>query len=98
MSKWSVYLIRTRFGTLYTGMAADVERRFEEHRQGGRRGSKYLRSRGPLELVYQVELGSRAFACKAECRIKLLAKRKKEQIVSAGLTAPALLAFLGLPS
>ena len=98
MSKWSVYLIRTRFGTLYAGMATDVERRLVEHSQGGHRGSKYLRSRGPLELVYQVELGGRALACRAECRIKLLTKRKKEEIVSAGLTARALLAFLGLSS
>ena len=96
MSKWHVYLIRTRFGTLYTGTATDVERRLVEHSQGGHRGSKYLRSRGPLELVYQAEIGDRALAYKAECRIKMLTKRKKEEIVSAGLASRSLLDLLGL--
>jgi putative endonuclease len=94
MTKWHVYMIRTRSGTLYTGTATDVERRLEEHRQGGHRGSKYLRSRSPLKLVYEVELGNRSLAYRAECRIKILTKRKKEEIVSAGPTAHALLDLL----
>lgn len=98
MSKWYVYLIRTRFGSLYTGTTTDVERRLGEHRQGGPRGSKYLRSKGPLRLVYKVALGDRALACKAEHRVKILTKRRKEEIVSARLSARALLAFLRLPS
>ena len=96
MNKWHVYMIRTRFGTLYTGAATDVERRLAEHRQGGHRGSRYLRSRGPLELVYHAEIGGRSLAYKTECRIKRLTKRKKEEIASAGLTARALLDLLGL--
>jgi putative endonuclease len=89
-------MIRTRFGTLYTGMTTDVERRLKEHRHGGHRGSRYLRSKGPLELVYQVEIGDRSLAYRAECRIKMLTKRNKEEIVSAGPSARALLKLLGL--
>jgi putative endonuclease len=96
VSKWHVYMIRTRLGTLYTGTATDVERRLAEHRQGGRRGSRYLRSRGPLELVYRAEVGDRSTACKAECRLKALTKREKEEIVSSGPTARTLLDLLGL--
>jgi putative endonuclease len=96
MSTWYVYLIRTRSGTLYAGTTTDVARRFAEHRRGGKRGSKYLRSRGPLTLVYQAEMGNRAQACRVECRIKRLTKREKEEIVAAGLTASGLLAYLGL--
>ena len=98
MSVWFVYLIRTRGGTLYTGTATDVARRLEEHRQGGRRGSKYLRSRGPLTLVYEVEIGDRALACKVESRIKRLTRRKKEELVSAGHSGDILLILLGLTS
>jgi len=83
---------------VYTGTATDVERRLAAHRQGGHRGSRYLRSRGPLELVYQAEIGHRSLACKVECRIKMLTKRKKEEIVSAGLRAHELLVFLALLS
>ncbi len=98
MRKWFVYVIRTRSGTLYTGTTTDVARRFAEHGQGGPRGSKYLRSRGPLELVYHMKIGDRALAAKAEWRIKRLPKQKKEEIVSAGLTGRALLALLNLTS
>ncbi len=97
MSKWHVYMIRTRSGSLYTGTATDVQRRLAEHSQGGYRGSRYLRSKGPLELVYQAKIGGRSVAHRTECRIKLLTKQKKEEIVSAKLTAGELLAFLGLP-
>lgn len=95
---WAVYLIRTRFGTLYTGTATHVSRRLEEHRQGGSRGSRFLRSKGPLTLVYTVALGNRALACAVESRIKRLTRRKKEEIVSAAFSARALLAFLHMPS
>jgi putative endonuclease len=84
MRKWSVYLIRTRFGALYTGTTTDVQRRVIEHNQGGRRGSKYLRSRGPLKLVYEVGLSDHELACKAEYLIKRLTKRKKRRSFQLG--------------
>ncbi|MGA9750614.1 MAG: GIY-YIG nuclease family protein [Acidobacteriota bacterium] len=96
MSTWHIYLIRTRSGSLYAGTATDVQRRLAEHRQGGRRGSRYLRSRGPLELVYEAEIGGRSLAHRVEHRIKKLPKRKKEAIVSTSPKPPALLALLDL--
>ena len=36
-SCWSVYIIRCGDGSLYTGIATDVERRFGEHVSQGRR-------------------------------------------------------------
>lgn len=39
---WYVYMLRCADGSLYTGIAADVECRFEEHKSG--RGAKYTRS------------------------------------------------------
>ena len=36
---WWVYILRCGDGTLYTGTAADVERRLAAHRRG--RGAKY---------------------------------------------------------
>lgn len=85
MSKWHVYVIRTRLGTLYTGTATDVERRLAEHRQGGHRGSRYLRSKGPLELVYRAEIGDRSLAYRTERHIKMLTKRKKKRSSPLGL-------------
>jgi putative endonuclease len=94
VAAWSLYLIRTRQGALYAGVATDVARRVKEHAGNGGRGSKYLRSRGPLELVYSVEIGDRAQALRAEARIKGLAKVEKERIVAAAPGAAALLARL----
>ena len=92
---WSVYLIRTRQGALYTGITTDVERRFVEHQQGTV-GAKYLRSKGPLTLVYQRELGNRSLASRVEYAIKQLTKVKKEEIVATQLDNPQLLTFLDL--
>ncbi|MBT8330889.1 MAG: GIY-YIG nuclease family protein, partial [Deltaproteobacteria bacterium] len=46
---WYVYMLRCCDGSLYTGIATDVERRFAEHQSNS--GAKYLRGRGPLALV-----------------------------------------------
>jgi len=76
MSSWSVYLLRCGDGSLYTGIATDVSRRIAEHKDGG--GAKYLRGRGPLDLVFQQEIGDRSLASKIEHRVKRLPKEYKE--------------------
>ena len=53
---YSVYLVRCRDGSLYTGIATDVERRLKEH-EASPRGAKYLRGKGPLTLIYEREIG-----------------------------------------
>jgi len=68
---------------LYTGIATDVERRLAEHKQNIGSGSKYLRGRGPLELVFQKIIGSRSLALRVENRVKQLPKAKKEALVTA---------------
>ncbi|MDX8407269.1 MAG: GIY-YIG nuclease family protein [Mariprofundaceae bacterium] len=81
MSKptWFVYLVRTAAGHLYTGISTDVERRFSEHAAG--KGAKYLRGKGPLELVFQKHVGSRADALKLEAAIKKMSKCEKEAML-----------------
>jgi putative endonuclease len=78
---WYLYLIRCGDETLYTGITTDVERRFGEHQSGGRRAAKYLRGRGPLELVAQVGVGERAQAARLELRVKALSRDEKERLV-----------------
>lgn len=80
---WSIYLIRTTDGALYTGITNDVPRRLQQHEQG--RGAKALRGRGPLQLAFTRKVGSRSTALKLEARIKRLAKAQKEQLVQGGL-------------
>jgi|TARA_B110000483_G_C17673431_1_gene342778 putative endonuclease len=79
--KWRVYILRCADGTLYTGVAMDVERRLEEHQSGGPKAAKYVRGRGPLVLVYTQVIGTRSEACKEEWRIKQLSKAEKEALL-----------------
>ena len=77
--KWSVYILRCADGTLYTGIAPDVEKRIALHNAG--KGAKYTRGRAPLELVYQESCGSHSNALKREAEIKKLSRAAKEMLV-----------------
>ena len=86
MSDWYLYMIRVRGDSLYTGIATDVERRFAEHEAGGKKGSKYLRARRPLKLVFQQKIGNHSQALKMECAVKNLSKPVKEQVARGNLS------------
>ena len=95
---YSLYLLRCADGSLYTGIAVDVARRIDEHRQG-KRGARYLRGKGPIELVYQVEAGDRSAASRLEHRVKRLTKADKEALVAGRLALGSLLPQLeGCPA
>lgn len=76
---WWVYILRCADGTLYTGMAADVERRMRIHSAG--RGAKYTRSRLPVELVYREACASRSEALRREAAIKGLRRAEKLALI-----------------
>jgi putative endonuclease len=78
---FSLYIVRCADGTLYTGIAADVARRLAEHEQGGR-GARYLRGKGPLEVVFQEAAGDRAAASRLEYRVKRLSRSQKLELIS----------------
>jgi putative endonuclease len=82
IDNWYVYIIRCHDGSLYTGIATDVERRFAEHQSNV--GAKYLRGRGPLKLVFKQRIGQRSRALKVEQGIKRLPKKKKEALIKSG--------------
>jgi len=96
LSDWYLYLIRTRDGSLYTGITKDVERRFAEHRADRSRGSRYLRGRGPLALVYQARIGEHGLALRVENRLRRFVKERKEAIVRSSPSGKALLRELAL--
>ena len=96
MPMWHVYFIRTRYGSLYTGIATDVARRLTEHEQANGRGAKFLRSKGPFELAYQAEIGDRALALKVEHCLKKLKKEQKESIVATTPAGADLMQLLGI--
>ena len=89
MPDWYLYMVRCRDGSLYTGIATDVESRLADHRAS--KGSKYLRGRGPLKLVFQKQIGEKGRALKIEHKIKNLPRHKKEGLVKTGAGIEALL-------
>ena len=76
---WAVYILRCADGTLYTGIAPDVEKRVQKHNEG--KGAKYTRGRTPVELVYREEHPSRAEASKREYQIKQLSRAEKLELI-----------------
>lgn len=82
MSLYSVYIVECRDGSLYTGIAVDVEKRLSEHESGNRRGAKYLRSRAPLELRLSQVVGDRGAALRVEARIKRMTRSEKLALIA----------------
>jgi putative endonuclease len=82
---WSLYILRCRDGSFYTGVTNDIERRFREHEVG--RASRFTRTRRPVVLVYQEKCGSRSQALLRECAVKSLGRQGKEDLVSGGTAA-----------
>lgn len=80
-AEYSLYIVRCSDGSLYTGIAIDVERRLHEH-ESGKRGSRYLRGRGPLRLEFSELLGSRGRAQQLEHRVKRLSREQKEALIA----------------
>ena len=74
-----LYILRCGDGSLYTGIALDLERRLAQHRAG--RASRYTRSRLPVSLVWSREIASWGEALREELRIKRLSRAAKESLV-----------------
>lgn len=79
-SEFSLYIVRCADGTLYTGIATDVSKRLAEH-EASPRGARYLRGRGPLQVVFSEVVGDRARASQLEYRVKRLSRTQKLALV-----------------
>lgn len=80
-SGWQVYLLKCSDGTLYTGVAADLERRLLQHNGQLAGGPKYTRGRRPVELLWCALAANRSEAQQREAAIKKLSRVKKLNLV-----------------
>ena len=78
--KWFVYMLRCKDNSIYTGITNDLKKRIETHLSGN--GSKYLRGKLPLKLVYKESFQDRSTASKREIEIKKLNKKEKELLIN----------------
>ena len=75
MEPWFLYLLECQDGSVYTGIAKEVEARFAQHCAG--RGAKYTRARKPLRILGFVECPNYSAALKLEYAVKQLAPAEK---------------------
>ncbi len=72
---WTVYMLRCRDGSVYTGATNDLARRLERHRAG--RASAYTRTRLPVQLVFSEPARGRSAALRREWALKRLTRAEK---------------------
>ena len=91
---WFLYLLECANGAVYTGIAVDVEARFEQHRCG--KGAKYTRANPPKKILASKRFRTRAAASREEWRVKQLTPLEKRAFAKAlkALKAVALLLLL----
>lgn len=80
---WHVYLIECEDGSIYTGIAVDVAKRYALHCAG--KGAKYTRARKPSRLLASFPVAGRSLASRAEYAIKRLSPTEKRELAAGEL-------------
>ena len=76
-----VYLLKCSDSSLYCGWTFDIPDRLSMHRSG--KGSKYVRSRLPVSLVYCESRHSKSDALRREAAIKHLSRKEKIMLLDS---------------
>jgi len=77
---YTIYVLRCADGSLYTGIARDLEARVAAHNRGA--GARYTRGRGPVEVVWKRGRQAPRAARQLEYAIKALPRRDKERLIA----------------
>jgi len=79
--KWYVYIARSRFNHLYTGITNNPQKRLIKHNSGN--GSQMAVQQGPFELVYvSKEFPNKSSARTREVQVKKWTKEKKLKLIN----------------
>lgn len=78
---WTVYILRTRSGRLYTGITTDLERRVRQHRRELVGGAKSIKGDPPASVAYTEPQPDRGAATKREAAIKRLRREAKLKLI-----------------
>lgn len=77
---YHLYILECSNGTLYTGIAIDVAKRYAMHCAG--KGAKYTRMHPPVRIAQSWNTkGGRGHALKVENRVKRLGREKKLRLI-----------------
>ncbi|MCK9536818.1 MAG: GIY-YIG nuclease family protein [Bacilli bacterium] len=75
-----IYILKCSDDTFYTGWTNNIEKRLNDHNNGI--GSKYTKSRLPVQLVYYEEFSTKQEAMKREYEIKQKSRREKLKLIN----------------
>ena len=75
-----LYMLRCENGSIYTGIAKDYLKRYEEHLS--RKGAKYTKAHKVVNIERVFLCDSRSIACSLESKLKKYTKKKKESVIS----------------
>jgi len=78
-SIWHLYIVACADGTLYTGIAKDIEARVRQHNTGN--GARYTRGRLPVCLVHSERIGAHGDALRRERQVKMMGLRDKRRLI-----------------
>ena len=78
---WSVYVLQCADGTLYTGIARDLNRRLRQHNGELVGGPRYTSGRRPVKLLWWDTAVDRSVAQQREAAIKNLSRSEKLRLV-----------------
>lgn len=78
---WTVYIVESARGALYTGVTTSLERRLAEHARGAR-GARFFRFGGPVRVRYAEAAPDRASAQRREAALKRLDRRAKLALIA----------------
>lgn len=84
---WHVYILRCADGSLYTGVARDLEKRLRQHNGELVGGPRYTRGRRPVDLLWSEGAADRSTAQQREAAIKRLSRAAK-LLLTAGYSGP----------
>ncbi len=73
------YILRCADGSLYCGWTNDLDKRLKSHNAGT--GSKYTRTRLPVELLYYESFETKQEAMSREYHIKRLSRAEKLSLI-----------------
>lgn len=83
MQPWWLYVVECQGGVLYTGIAKDVDARFEAHRKGT--GAIFTRLNRPVRILAKASFATKGEALRAEYAFKQLSRAGKLQWCATGL-------------
>ena len=78
---WYLYIAKCKDDSLYTGITKDLKRRIWEHNNDNSLGSKYVRYRRPVKLIYFEKFESQTKAAKRERIIKSWTRKYKLKLI-----------------